>query len=660
MKNFRPFTIVLLLSISFILVAEEFSIENILLTEGSPRDKSEIKSLKKPVTITHDKIFLYVDWQGVKVGNKYCFKWYSNGKLVNTYEKKREANTNGKTWHGVSISDIYKHGHGLWEVKFYFNDVLYYTDKFEVKDPGDYDYLYYMPENGIPENGILLGVHSTSYDPLGYFQYLRPMARENNILLLVPYFPDEDFYYQVLFYKEERADLYLNSIIEEAAKKTGADKTKLYMYGHSGGGQYSHRYLMAYPENIEKIVISAPGHWTFPYKHVAYPFGIGGILPADISYNLESIFAIPKLVIVGELDIEKSGEPAIWQGFNRVEKAGHWVNTIQHEAFKKGLNGNTRFTIIPDASHSVRGESYDEIENFLFGINSSPQIYASFSAIFGNKPEKHVELTISAVSEVGCADIEAGLDINSLKKIDNIVWEGNPGSLQETKATIPVSFAGQKAIFIRIQDKSGHWSDYLAEVVTTTTFDENELFQSLVGLWEFEKKDNLLKATMGEDLQLFGEHFIAEGKTDKDGAVTIGQGSYYSTPLRINTANRNRYTIVFDIKVNSIDIWHSLFQTNENNSNDSELFIKGRSGRIGVGATGYAQYCAVPGEWFALAVVVDNNVGIYNYYMNNELILRGTPQKVDSRFSLGEKALFFSDNDGEDGAITVSRIALYN
>ncbi|MBN1411828.1 MAG: hypothetical protein JW969_13350 [Spirochaetales bacterium] len=195
-------------------------------------------------------------------------------------------------------------------------------------------------------------------------------------------------------------------------------------------------------------------------------------------------------------------------------------------------------------------------------------------------------------------------------------------------------------------------------------YDVTVASSSLKGLWEFNDSGNLLKATRGSNLVLKGKHSIVRGPGNQGNAVRVGKGSYYeyrvdSVPDR-GDKSINRYTIVMDVKIGSLDEYHTLFQTNGGNANDGDVFIEKGTGKVGVADTGYSNAAVRPGAWCRIAVVVDNRHGIFDYYLNGKKILKGEPQAADGRFSIDDRLLFFADDDGEDGTIDVAAIAFYD
>ncbi|MFH2142388.1 MAG: fibronectin type III domain-containing protein [Bacteroidota bacterium] len=186
---------------------------------------------------------------------------------------------------------------------------------------------------------------------------------------------------------------------------------------------------------------------------------------------------------------------------------------------------------------------------------------------------------------------------------------------------------------------------------------------SLIGHWTFDNTSNLTQASLGNDLVLTGSHTVVPGPVAGDTAVAIGPGSYYTCTHGISANGGgtlvNEYSIMFDFMIADPMIWHCFYQTNTSNSNDGEVFIN-TSGNIGVSSTGYSGFSVQPNTWHRLVVAVDLGTS-FKYFIDGQLVLNGTSQILDGRFSLDiPDVLFFADDNGEDNLINISQIALFN
>ncbi|MFZ5946657.1 MAG: fibronectin type III domain-containing protein [Stygiobacter sp.] len=181
------------------------------------------------------------------------------------------------------------------------------------------------------------------------------------------------------------------------------------------------------------------------------------------------------------------------------------------------------------------------------------------------------------------------------------------------------------------------------------------------GWWKFDEKSNLLKAEIGKDLVQNGSFSVVNGPKENDFAIRIGVGSYLKVKHEItpNPTNFvNQFTLAIDFKVPALGKWYCFYQTSPTNANDGECFMN-TSGKIGVAATGYSSYAIKSNEWYRLVISVKNG-SHYQYYLDGQLLLNGTIQSIDGRFSLDKEFLLFADEDGEDNEIDCAEISLWD
>lgn len=163
------------------------------------------------------------------------------------------------------------------------------------------------------------------------------------------------------------------------AEKTGADATKLYLFGYSGGGQFVHRYTKAYPDRVARLVVGAAGWYTFPDASTEYPLGLQptSSLP-ELSWEEARFVQVPTMVVVGENDIgreaslNKAEVVDREQGTTRVERGQRWAEAMRQTAERHGISGNFRFQQLPRAAHSFSdcmdlGGMGPVVFEFLFG-----------------------------------------------------------------------------------------------------------------------------------------------------------------------------------------------------------------------------------------------------------------------------------------------------
>ncbi len=111
----------------------------------------------------------------------------------------------------------------------------------------------------------------------------------------------------------------------------------------------------------------------------------------------------------------------------------------------------------------------------------------------------------------------------------------------------------------------------------------------------------------------------------------------------------NTYTLIMDVRFDEAS-WAALYQTNADNSNDGDWFIRADGG---MGISGDYTDPGNPrrfgwGAWHRIALVVDLNADVYRSYLDGEL--QNAVQAdfdPDGRFSLGGVFHLFADQNGE-------------
>ncbi len=183
-----------------------------------------------------------------------------------------------------------------------------------------------------------------------------------------------------------------------------------------------------------------------------------------------------------------------------------------------------------------------------------------------------------------------------------------------------------------------------------------------IGWWKFDEPANMLKAEIGKPLELVGTQQSVNGPVADNKATKIGAGSYLKLthgviPVGAGT-NMNEYSIQMDFSVPEIGVWHSFFQTDAANASDAELLINKIGGTIGNSTTNYSALGVAANTWYRLVVSAKNGE-FFKVYINGELWLDAAGQDVDGRFSLSDVLLLFADDDGGDGTILCSEVALW-
>ncbi|MFY9152462.1 MAG: LamG-like jellyroll fold domain-containing protein [Prolixibacteraceae bacterium] len=183
-----------------------------------------------------------------------------------------------------------------------------------------------------------------------------------------------------------------------------------------------------------------------------------------------------------------------------------------------------------------------------------------------------------------------------------------------------------------------------------------------LGSWKFDDPNDLLKADIGNPLELVGTQTAVAGPTAENGATQIGLGSFlkmnHNLQPIIEGNKINEYSIQFDFSVPEISKWHAFYQTTVANNDDADLFTNKTSNAIGTAATTYSSNAISANTWYRMVLTVKNGE-FFRIYLDGELWLDAPGQEINGRFSLGDALLLFADDDGDDAAINCSEINLW-
>ena len=127
-----------------------------------------------------------------------------------------------------------------------------------------------------------------------------------------------------------------------------------FLYGHSAGGQFTHRFLLTHPHRVERAVVSAAGNYAFPDPEVAWPYGMKN---APNPNGWLTATRVPLTIVVGSRDTTQNPTNSPHQhGNTRIELAQNWVAWMHQYAARHG-NPNCTFqvVVVPGTGHASAG-----------------------------------------------------------------------------------------------------------------------------------------------------------------------------------------------------------------------------------------------------------------------------------------------------------------
>jgi pimeloyl-ACP methyl ester carboxylesterase len=222
-------------------------------------------------------------------------------------------------------------------------------------------YFLYVPHDLRPDSPLLVSIHGISRNAREHVAAFTKLAERERVVVLAPVFTDYRYGdYQRLGRRGRgsRADLALQRLTSHVIFEWGLASAKFYLYGHSGGAQFAHRYAMAYPHDVAGLGLSAAGWYTLPDPDERYPYGIRATSESyGLTLDPNEFLHVPACVFVGEDDISRDGafnradKLDSMQGRNRIERAANWVEAMNRAAGGHGYQTRYALHILPDAGH---------------------------------------------------------------------------------------------------------------------------------------------------------------------------------------------------------------------------------------------------------------------------------------------------------------------
>jgi len=232
---------------------------------------------------------------------------------------------------------------------------------------------YYLPENARPEAPVLIVMHGVHRDASRYRDEWAPYAQTYGFILVAPEFSEAAFpgseSYALGGTVDEKghplpraqwAFSFIEPIFDAVKAATGSRSERYFLYGHSAGAQFVHRFLYFVPEaRVGKAVAANAGWWTVPDPEIAFPYGLRGSAIDDAA--LKTMLQRPLIVLLGTADTDPAAENlrrtpgALAQGPNRFVRGHTFFAAGKHRAETLGVPFGWKLATAPGIAHSDSG-----------------------------------------------------------------------------------------------------------------------------------------------------------------------------------------------------------------------------------------------------------------------------------------------------------------
>ena len=237
--------------------------------------------------------------------------------------------------------------------------------------PHGLEYFCCGPSSSGQPAGIVVAIHGISRQAREQIEAHAALAGFANHIIIAPVFSRESFPdYQRLGISQRRlqprADLALQDVLSDIRRLYNLPETApIILSGYSGGAQFAQRYALACPEQVNALILGAPGWYTLPIADRKFPYGLkdyeqifGRPFPAT------TWISVPTLIVVGVDDTQRDEALRIsdWldyvQGPHRRARAESYLAILHHLGKHKGSH---HLQLISECAHSFKECAQTEI-----------------------------------------------------------------------------------------------------------------------------------------------------------------------------------------------------------------------------------------------------------------------------------------------------------
>lgn len=252
-------------------------------------------------------------------------------------------------------------GHGKNLSYYDFGHTTVYASRLDQR----FAYCAYVPqdydEEGDKTYPLAVIVHGTERGMSRYRDAFATFAEENGVIVLSPLFPANICFpgdlssYKMLRAGELHYDAVLLDMVEEMRERYRVASDRVLMYGFSGGGHFTHRFLYLHPERVLAASVGAPGVVTLLDFERDFWVGVRDFETVfGKAVDLEAMRRVPVQMVIGGDDLET------WE-ITITPKDAWWMEGAD-------LAGKTRNDRIRALKRSLEAQGLDVTLNVVPGV----------------------------------------------------------------------------------------------------------------------------------------------------------------------------------------------------------------------------------------------------------------------------------------------------
>lgn len=255
------------------------------------------------------------------------------------------------------------------------------TGMFEFSDPDvrsglSIPIFFYLPQTVTDSTRILFVIHGNKRNGQTYRDQWLDEAQKQKLILIVPQFgrangfPEDKHYNMGNILQMDSSDAvlgsvpesdwtfsYLEPLFDRVKELTGCNAQGYYLYGHSAGSQFVHRFLFFKPRARVLAAVAANAGWyTVPDFETVYPYGLQKS-PATLE-DMPDLLAKKVYILLGEADTSRTTKSlrrtaqAMRQGAYRLQRGKHFFRKAQSLADSLKTPFNWELHTVPAVGHS--------------------------------------------------------------------------------------------------------------------------------------------------------------------------------------------------------------------------------------------------------------------------------------------------------------------
>ena len=160
--------------------------------------------------------------------------------------------------------------------------------------------------------------------------------------------------------REQWTFSFIEPIFDTVKAATGNTSERYFLFGHSAGSQFVHRFLYFEPEaRVARAVAANAGWWTLPDPEIAFPYGLRGSGVEESA--LKTMLQRPLTVLLGTADTDPADEnlrktpQAEAQGANRFVRGHTFFEAGKHRAEALHVPFGWQLATAPGIAHTDAG-----------------------------------------------------------------------------------------------------------------------------------------------------------------------------------------------------------------------------------------------------------------------------------------------------------------